>query len=267
MMAWGQKDPSFRSLDDPANFKIAKKWPIIDYLALKLISRIAMKQLIDRLEHILSNLIGAAVRIRINCNKRSLIRLINRSASAIYLSVHHLFLNAPLEIVNALALFIKGDQRARLVLAHFIHTYEERTGLISPSKLITEGKYHALDVHYQRVHRRYFPHTPPISVTWYALPHPKARCSLVLGLFDRWKKVIKVHRFLDRAEVPSLFVEFVLYHEALHNFFLPLIDENRGKLCLHSSEFKKAERSFEGYRECRLWQREHLFKLLRQVRA
>ncbi len=220
---------------------------------------------IDEIEQVLSSLTSKRVVIELNRNERSLIRIAHRSSDGVHLSLHRLFLKAPLGILRALARFLKGDRSARLLLTHFIHICKDSSNAICTKNLQIAGEHHALDVYYRRMSDRYLPRADPLAVTWYAQSRPRAARSITLGLFDRQRQLIKVHRLLDRAEVPSLYIEFVLYHEALHNIFLPMIDERRENLRLHTLSFKRAERAFEGYRECRLWQRTYLFAMLERA--
>lgn len=71
----------------------------------------------------------------------------------------------------------------------------------------------------------------------------------LLGHFDPSHNAIILSRLLDNADVPRLSVEYVLYHEMLHLRF-PV--EHRGiKRCVHTPEFKEAEREFDGWKEAK----------------
>lgn len=76
-----------------------------------------------------------------------------------------------------------------------------------------------------------------------------------LGHYDPSHHAIVLSSWLDRAEVPVLAVEYVLYHEMLH---LRHPEEHRGvRRCVHTAEFKEAEKQFPGWSEAR--------KLLRKL--
>ncbi len=65
---------------------------------------------------------------------------------------------------------------------------------------------------------------------------------VMLGHFDPSHNAIVLSRLLDRAVVPLVAVEFVLFHEMLHLRF-PV--EHRGaRRCVHTREFKIAEQQF-----------------------
>jgi hypothetical protein len=65
---------------------------------------------------------------------------------------------------------------------------------------------------------------------------------VMLGHYDPSHNAIILSRVLDRASVPKLAVEYVLFHEMLHLRF-PV--EHRGaRRCVHTREFKEAEKQF-----------------------
>src|SRR5581483_8306318 len=75
---------------------------------------------------------------------------------------------------------------------------------------------------------------------------PNASRTL-LGHYDPSHNAIVLSRILDRPQVPRIAVEYVLYHEMLH---LKHPAEHRGvRRCVHTPEFKAAERQFEHWKE------------------
>ena len=71
----------------------------------------------------------------------------------------------------------------------------------------------------------------------------------LLGHFDPSHNAIVLSKLLDAPDVPKLAVEYVLFHEMLHLRF-PV--EHRGaRRCVHTPEFKQAERAFERLREAK----------------
>jgi hypothetical protein len=75
---------------------------------------------------------------------------------------------------------------------------------------------------------------------------PNASRTL-LGHYDPSHNAIVLSRILDRPQTPRLAVEYVLFHEMLH---LRYPAEHRGaRRCVHTKEFKVAERKFEKFGE------------------
>jgi hypothetical protein len=70
-----------------------------------------------------------------------------------------------------------------------------------------------------------------------------------LGHYDPSHNAIILSRILDGPHVPKLAAEYVMYHEMLHLRF-PV--EHRGaRRCVHTREFREAEKEFEGLREAK----------------
>ena len=67
-----------------------------------------------------------------------------------------------------------------------------------------------------------------------------------LGHYDPSHHVIVLTSLLDSENVPALLIEYVMFHEMLH---LRYPTEHRGpRRYVHTKEFKRAEREFQGYK-------------------
>ncbi len=70
-----------------------------------------------------------------------------------------------------------------------------------------------------------------------------------LGHYDPSHNVIVLTSLLDSKRAPELAVQFVMFHEMLH---LRYPTEHRGsRRCVHTREFKEAEREFEDYEKAK----------------
>lgn len=70
-----------------------------------------------------------------------------------------------------------------------------------------------------------------------------------LGHYDPSHNVIVLTRLFDQESVPALLVRFVMFHEMLH---LRYPTQHKGaRRCVHTKEFKEAERQFAGYEEAK----------------
>jgi hypothetical protein len=68
-----------------------------------------------------------------------------------------------------------------------------------------------------------------------------------LGHYDPSHHAIVLSALLDSEQAPELIVRFVMFHEMLH---LRFPTEHRGaRRCVHTKEFKIAEKQFENYSE------------------
>ncbi len=196
------------------------------------------------------------------------LRIVNvrRKNPIVELSLHRHFLFAPREVLCALADYVLGRRQAAARLKAYIYSTAARLPCSEEGELNDQGSHHNLSNLYSKMHEQYFAHADRCRVTWFAKLRNHPQRSITLGLYDATRQLIKVHCLLDRPEVPALFVEFVLYHEFLHSRCAPSIDE-RERLRVHTSEFKRAEKRFLGYAECMHWRREHLWALVKSAAA
>jgi hypothetical protein len=81
-----------------------------------------------------------------------------------------------------------------------------------------------------------------------------------LGHYDPCHHVIVLSSILDKESAPRNAVRYVLFHEMLH---LRYPTEHRGaRRCVHTREFKQAEREYPGYLEGKKLLKEFLEKVV-----
>ena len=89
---------------------------------------------------------------------------------------------------------------------------------------------------------------------------PRRRASIKMGSYSVEERLIRIHRSLDRAFVPRFFVEWIVFHEMLHQ--IHDIKVKNGRREFHSRAFLDAEARFDRYVEARAWERANLDALL-----
>ncbi len=82
-----------------------------------------------------------------------------------------------------------------------------------------------------------------------ALGWSKKPSRTTLGHYDPSHHVIVLSKTLDREQVPSIAVEYVLFHEMLHVKFP--VEHGPLRRCVHTRDFKEAEKVFHGLREAK----------------
>jgi hypothetical protein len=70
-----------------------------------------------------------------------------------------------------------------------------------------------------------------------------------LGHFDPSHNTIVINSILDNPAVPRMALEYVLFHEMLHLRYP--VDQRGSRRCVHTPEFKQAEKQFSGWKEAR----------------
>ncbi len=187
--------------------------------------------------------------------------------------IHHMFLDAPPSVVDALVRYVtRGDRGASVLVGHYIEAnatrLARRTSRSVP--LQAKGRHHDLLEIYQDVNARYFGGSVNALVTWGKKAAPRARdaadrrpkrTTIKLGSYNAVDRLIRIHPALDRAWVPRYFVAYIVYHEMLHH----LVPSSRGpgRRLIHPPEFVARERQFRNFERALTWERKHLSRLLR----
>ena len=106
-----------------------------------------------------------------------------------------------------------------------------------------QGRCYNLDEIFEELNFQYFNGLMARPVLGWS---PNASRTL-LGHYDPSHNAIVLSRILDRPNALRVAVEYVLFHEMLH---LRYPAEHRGaRRCVHTKEFKKAEKQFEKLQE------------------
>lgn len=180
--------------------------------------------------------------------------------------LHHLFVDAPAEIVRALALYIGANEaRASRLLNHYIDANEDQIQGVQPRrrlKLRTAGRVHNLARIFSELNERYFEGRLRTRITYGRNSRRgQSRRSIRLGSFTLEENLIRIHPGLDQGWIPEAYLQWVVYHEMLHA--VHPIREVNGRRRFHTRAFAEAERCFELHAEAHAWERRHLPALLR----
>ena len=180
--------------------------------------------------------------------------------------LHHMFVEADPVITRALARYIADNEaEASRVLGDFIDANSEHVrgrARRAPTQVIfTAGEHYDLRSIFDELNARYFDDRIDASITWGARTgRPRRRNSIKMGSYSVEERLIRIHRSLDRAFVPRFFVEWIVFHEMLHQ--VHDIRVKNGRREFHSKEFLADEAQFEHYDQARIWERQHLDALL-----
>ena len=104
----------------------------------------------------------------------------------------------------------------------------------------------------REVHRTYFFKYPPLPVRWGQQISRKKRRSIRLGSYNHATAEVRIHPILSAPNIPTFFIQSVIYHEYLHHVLGPH----------HNRKFHQQERQFRYHRESQEWIRRNLFLLL-----
>ncbi len=204
--------------------------------------------------------------VSIHDNRSTMISY-RRARNRLHLRVHHMFLFAEPLVVRALAQYTRRRTgQVDQILDGFIDRHRGRIGRGGERKRAmvprARGRFHELQTIFDQVNQRYFQSTIEARIGWGRGTGRRRRKSIRMGAYFPESRTILIHPALDRAEVPRLFVEFVVYHEMLHQA-VPQYRTAAGHRSAHSPEFRAREKLFAEYARARAWEKANLKLLLR----
>jgi hypothetical protein len=185
----------------------------------------------------------------------------------LHVRVHHMFLDAPAAVVDALVRYVtRGDRDASATLGDHIDDNGFRLARRKRNApLVSKGKHHDLLELFEGINERYFAGGVNAVITWGKRPTRKARSAprrtIKLGSYSAVDRLIRIHPALDQKWVPRYFVAYIVYHEMLHH----VIPGSRGlgRVNLHPPEFKEREKQFRHFERALEWERRRVARLLR----
>jgi hypothetical protein len=234
---------------------------------------------------------GRVVILSITDNRHSIISHSMRHG-VLHARIHHMFLDAPVRVLNALVRYVtRGDKRASELVGEYIEANGARLARRRPRAipLVAKGTHHDLLAIFHAINERYFGGSCHALITW-GKKQPRRsegpRKAIKLGSYSSLERLIRIHPSLDRTWVPKYFVAFVVYHEMLHHMIPAARGTTRGRIAnlsfekshgyrsrgargpvarrvLHPPEFLERERLFRKYERALEWEQRHVTRLLR----
>jgi len=226
--------------------------------------RNVVMQRANQLAFRLSRDLGVPVRLSVTDNRSTMVSF-RRAQAALRIRVHHMFLDAPERVVRAIADYAgRGRRSAGPVLDEYIRgkqplIRQERHP--NESELDPYGRFFDLQAIFDRLNEGYFHGGIQARIGWGRMPGKRRRKSIRLGVYDHQTREIRVHPSLDRPDVPGFFVDFIVFHEMLHQLFPS--DDAAGRRIHHPRAFRERERAFPVYEAALRWERDNLRLLLK----
>jgi hypothetical protein len=212
----------------------------------------------------LAKKLGMDVRLAVTDNRSTVISY-RRREKVLTLRVHHMFLSAPDDVVEALTQYAgKGQSSSSRVLDAFIKQHKDRLKPPRPPATIrARGLFYDLQPLFDRLNKAWFDDAIEARIGWGRLSAKRRRRSIRMGVYLHDEKLIRIHPALDRPEVPEFFVAFVVFHEMLHQAIPGERSAQRHQH--HGPEFRARERAYPDYERAIAWEKAHLDLLLGRV--
>ena len=189
-------------------------------------------------------------------NADSFIRLKDGS---LHVRMSDLLAGAPAPVIEALAYILLGKLYRKAVPRVYPHRYRlylNRRDVRRQAHLVRQirgrkfvsgpqGQCHNLEEIFENLNGRFFDGLlgrPQLG--WSRQPSRS-----MLGHFDPSHNAIIISRIFDRAAVPVLALEYVMFHEMLHLRYP--VDHNGSRRRVHTKEFREAEKKFPQLKEAK----------------
>lgn len=207
----------------------------------------------------LENSAGIKLRLKINDNRSTMLS-VKWEPDCTKVSLHRMFLQAPRNVMQALACYLKGEDKklAPSIRAYIEHNLQQLdySHELDLSKLQTKGRVYDLQKIYHHLNRVYFDHSLDLHITWFGHGRRRSCNRVTFGLFHDPLRLIKINRLLDNKRFPDYFVAYVIYHEMLH-YVCPTYVDEKGQKHIHSKEFKEREQEFKHFKLAQQWIRDN----------
>lgn len=218
----------------------------------------------ERMADALSARLRERVRLVVHDNRSTMVSY-RRSRGEVQLRLHHLFLGAPPDVVEALAAFAtaRGSPSRREAgrrIEVWVGVQRLRIGPQRDERLDPRGRVHDLKAMLDRLNSQHFQGAVTARIGWGRSGAVPGRGSIRTGVYLHHARAIRVHPALDREEVPAFYVEAVVFHEMLHEVVPP--QRRGGRRIVHGAEFRARERAYPGYARAKAWESAHLHLLL-----
>lgn len=221
-----------------------------------------------RLQDELSRRTGLAVMLFLNSNRRRMVSARQRGPGAVEVRLQRAFLDSPDDVLSELAQLILGRHTDKLALRRFIDSaFRENPEQGRPRRQVGVDRqvssHHDIERYARDLNDIYLGGRSTARVVWGRKGKRRSRRSIRFACYDPERNLVIMNRKLDSAAIPAYFVEYVLFHEMLHEV-LGIGERPDGRRDVHGSLFKLMESTYPDYDKARRFERElckHLDKL------
>ncbi|MGB8933370.1 MAG: hypothetical protein WCC48_19160 [Anaeromyxobacteraceae bacterium] len=219
-----------------------------------------------RLADALSALLSEDVRLVVHDNRSTMVSF-RRRGPEVHYRIHHMFLDAPDEVVVALAAFahsgrgMAGSRReAGQRIDGWVKRHRHRISGARSTLVQPRGRAHDLQAIFDRINAAHFGGAIEARIGWGPVRVGDRRRTVKTGVYLEEGRLIRIHPSLDRPEVPEFYVAFIVFHEMLHQA-VPAREVN-GRRVVHGVEFRRRERSWHDFERALAWERANIRLLL-----
>lgn len=198
---------------------------------------------------------GGRILIFITNNRRRMISVKRLEPGLFEVRLQEIFLNATAEVLDEIAGMITGRGTSRQAIQRFVdqRLNDENNSLgyrVSQTKrqapAEAQGDHHDLTGYAKELNLLYLGNRSTAFVAWGKKSKRRNVRSIRFACYDASRNMIIMNRKLDSPDIPRYFVEFVLFHEMLHEV-LGIGEKPDGRRDIHGSIFKLMETTYPDY--------------------
>ncbi|MDR1613298.1 MAG: hypothetical protein LBT97_11035 [Planctomycetota bacterium] len=176
--------------------------------------------------------------------------------------MQRMFLSAPDFVVRAVADMAAGRPADRDAIRRFVAgspaaapdgRLPER--IKRPAAPARGGAYHDIRLYADELNATYLGNRSTAEIAWGRKISAGIRRSIQFGSYDPTRNRITMNRRLDRAGIPRYFVEYILFHEMLHEV-LGIGERADGRRDIHGRVFKLMESTYPDFDKALRYERE-----------
>ena len=214
------------------------------------------------IKEILEKKSNLVVTLKVKDYKSTFISVL-RKRSELKVSLHKLFLDAPDNVKDAVVTYcLSRDRIAHGIIKTYANkyfSYADYTHRLNIKNLKTKGEFFDLKQIMDNLNFIYFKEALNLNITWFEKPKYRKFRHITFGSFDKNSNLVRINKMLDSENIAFYFINFIVYHEMLHNVCKEIFSED-GKRKVHTKAFKEKEKEFAYYKEAKEFEKKFLNK-------
>lgn len=207
----------------------------------------------------LSRRTGKRIRLVLTNNKSSMITARRKEGGILEVRMQRMFMRAPDDVFDDVIDVLRGHDSEKTALRQFVNQgvreMPSRTDNRSVSGDRLVSRHHDIGAYARELNEIYLGNRSNAGVVWGASRKTRSTRSIRFGSYDPTRNLITMNRKLDRPDIPRYFVEFVLFHEMLHEV-LGIGERADGRREIHGKLFKLMESTYPDFEKAMRYEKE-----------
>ncbi|MCD8350368.1 MAG: hypothetical protein LUC93_07145 [Planctomycetaceae bacterium] len=211
------------------------------------------------LQEELSRRSGRQVQLYLTNNRRRMVSA-RRRGTFVEVRLQRIFLDSDTDVLDDIVCLLNGRETDRAALRRFIdERFKDGASEAQPRRSIppdrTRSSHHDIAAYARDLNQTYLGGRSTATVMWGRRSTKRSRRSIRFACYDPERNVVIMNRKLDNPDIPGYFVEFVLFHEMLHEV-LGIGERADGRRDIHGSLFKLMESTYPDYDKALRYEKE-----------